>query len=236
MTSTGSATWGTTSTRCAASPAATSCGPASSLPPLLLEDEEAVAIAVGLRTAAASAVDGAEHSLQALTKVVGLMPPRLRRRMDALQSATVAAPSYGPSVDAMTLTTIAQGCRDDETLRFGYTAREGEATQAARRAAPAGVARAAVVPRRLRPRPAGLAVLPRRPDGHPRAHRHPLPRPRAARRRRARLRAGRHQVDAAGLRRPRPLRRARRGRGAGVRPLVDRTARPRRPRRRRTCG
>ncbi len=101
----------------------------ATLPPLLLEDEEAVAIAVGLRTAAASAVDGAEDSLQALTKVVGLMPPRLRRRMDALQSATVAAPSYGPSVDAMTLTTIAQGCRDDETLRFGYTAREGEATR-----------------------------------------------------------------------------------------------------------
>ncbi len=101
----------------------------STLPPLLLEDEEAVAIAVGLRTAAASAVDGAEQSLQALTKVVGLMPPRLRRRMDALQSATVAAPSYGPTVDAMTLTTIAAGCRDDETLRFGYTAREGEATQ-----------------------------------------------------------------------------------------------------------
>src|SRR5215203_1835912 len=59
----------------------------SSLPPLLLEDEEAVAIAVGLRTAAASAVEGAEDSLQALTKVVGLMPPRLRRRMDALHSA-----------------------------------------------------------------------------------------------------------------------------------------------------
>ena len=98
----------------------------ASLPPLLLEDEEAVAIAVGLRTAAASAVEGAESSLQALTKVVGLMPPRLRRRMDALQSATVSAPSNGPTVDAMTLTTLAQGCRDDETVRFGYTTRGAE--------------------------------------------------------------------------------------------------------------
>ncbi len=98
----------------------------ASLPPLLLEDEEAVAIAVGLRTAAASAVEGAESSLQALTKVVGLMPPRLRRRMDALQSATVSAPSHGPTVDAMTLTTLAQGCRDDETVRFGYTTRGAE--------------------------------------------------------------------------------------------------------------
>jgi predicted DNA-binding transcriptional regulator YafY len=98
----------------------------SSLPPLLLEDEEAVAIAVGLRTAAASAVEGAESTLQALTKVVGLMPPRLRRRMDALQSATIAAPSTGPTVDAGTLTTLAQGCRDDETVRFGYTTRGDE--------------------------------------------------------------------------------------------------------------
>jgi len=98
----------------------------SSLPPLLLEDEEAVAIAVGLHTAAASAVEGAESSLQALTKVVGLMPPRLRRRMDALQAATVAAPSAGPTVDARTLTTLAQGCRDDETVRFGYTTRGAE--------------------------------------------------------------------------------------------------------------
>ena len=60
-----------------------------SLPPLLLEDEEAVAIAVGLRTSAAGAVQGMEESsIQALTKVLSLMPPRLRRRMDALQSQT----------------------------------------------------------------------------------------------------------------------------------------------------
>lgn len=97
------------------------------LPPLLLEDEEAVAIAVGLRTSAASAIDGLDHSsLQALTKLVSLMPPRLRRRIDALQSQTLPAPGFGPSVDAGALIMIAQGCRDDETLRFGYTANNGE--------------------------------------------------------------------------------------------------------------
>ena len=59
-----------------------------SLPPLLLEDEEAVAIAVGLRTAAAGAVGGIDGpSVQALSKVLSLMPPRLRRQMDALASA-----------------------------------------------------------------------------------------------------------------------------------------------------
>ncbi|CAM3156905.1 YafY family protein [Nocardioides dubius] len=97
------------------------------LPPLLLEDEEAVAIAVGLRSAAAGAIDGLDvSSLQALTKVVSLMPPRLRRRIDALQSQTLPAPGFGPSVDAGALILLAQGCRDDETVRFGYTANDGQ--------------------------------------------------------------------------------------------------------------
>ncbi|HET9423328.1 MAG TPA: HTH domain-containing protein, partial [Nocardioides sp.] len=74
-----------------------------SLPPLLLEDEEAVAIAVGLRSAAAGAVGGMqETSVQALTKVINLMPPRLRRRMDALASQTESPGPWagGPVVDA----------------------------------------------------------------------------------------------------------------------------------------
>ncbi|WP_404383615.1 YafY family transcriptional regulator [Knoellia locipacati] len=101
------------------------------LPPLLLEDDEAVAIAAGLRTAAASSVGGLEEtSVQALTKVVALMPPRLRRRMDALASQTdTPGPwSRGPSVDAGVLTTLAQACRDDESVTFGYEARDAEPT------------------------------------------------------------------------------------------------------------
>jgi predicted DNA-binding transcriptional regulator YafY len=102
----------------------------SSLPPLLLEDEEAVAIAVGLRTAAAGAVSGMEEtSIQALTKVIGLMPPRLRRQMDAIQSQTDGVPwGGGPTIDAAVLTTLAQACRDDEPLTFDYTARDAEPT------------------------------------------------------------------------------------------------------------
>lgn len=101
------------------------------LPPLLLEDEEAVAIAVGLRTAAAGAVAGMEETaVQALTKVTALMPPRLRRQLDALRTQTDNLTwGGGPVVDAATLTTLAQACRDDEPLRFTYTAREAEPTE-----------------------------------------------------------------------------------------------------------
>jgi predicted DNA-binding transcriptional regulator YafY len=99
----------------------------AALPPLLLDDDEAVAIAVGLRTAASGAVDGFEEtSVRALTKVVAVMPPKLRRRVDALRAYTV--PGFlggaGPHVDATALTVIAQCCRDDERLRFRYTTRE----------------------------------------------------------------------------------------------------------------
>ena len=99
----------------------------AAMPPLLLDDEEAVAIAVGLRTAAGGAVEGIEEtSVRALTKVIQVMPPRLRRRVDALQSYTVPAFSGGPTVDALALTVIAQACRDDERLRFAYVRRDGE--------------------------------------------------------------------------------------------------------------
>jgi predicted DNA-binding transcriptional regulator YafY len=101
-----------------------------SLPPLLLDDEEAVAIAVGLRTAAAGAVAGMEEtSVQALTKVIALMPPRLRRRIDALRSQTDGAPwGGGPAIDPDVLTTLAQACRDDEPVELDYAARAAEPT------------------------------------------------------------------------------------------------------------
>ncbi|WP_199702530.1 helix-turn-helix transcriptional regulator [Jiangella rhizosphaerae] len=102
----------------------------AALPPLLLDDEEAVAIAVSLRTAAGGAVSGIEEtSVRALAKVIQVLPPRLRRRVDALHTYTVPSiPGDGPRVDSGALTVIAQACRDDERLRFRYTSRDGTAT------------------------------------------------------------------------------------------------------------
>ncbi|KKJ95840.1 YafY family protein [Micromonospora sp. HK10] len=98
--------------------------PGAVLPPLLLDDEEAVALAVGVGDAAQSGIAGMqESSLRALTKVVRVLPPRLRARVDTLRAMTLSAVTAGPVVAAEVLTVVAQACRDEERLRFGYTAR-----------------------------------------------------------------------------------------------------------------
>ncbi|MEV4237387.1 MULTISPECIES: YafY family protein [unclassified Nocardia] len=97
-------------------------GAGSSLPPLLLDDEEAVAVAVGLATAANGAVTGIEEtSVRALAKLEQVLPSRLRHRVRALTAATVHVPHPGQSnVDAGVLTTVAAAIRASERLRFDY--------------------------------------------------------------------------------------------------------------------
>jgi predicted DNA-binding transcriptional regulator YafY len=102
----------------------------AAMPPLLLDEGEAIAIAVGLRTAARSSVTGIEEtSVRALVKLEQVLPAHLRRRVAALGSATVAGPVTGPTVDPQHLTTIAAACRDSECLRFDYRSRDGTATR-----------------------------------------------------------------------------------------------------------
>ena len=112
------------------------------LPPLLLTDDEGVAIAVGLRSQATAGLRGAEHTtLSALAKIEQVLPAALRRRIDALAShATVGAGSSGrggagtgagrptPEVDSELLGALALACRDSERLRFNYTDAAGEAS------------------------------------------------------------------------------------------------------------
>lgn len=102
----------------------------ASLPPLVVDDDEAVALAVGLRTAAQSGIAGVdEASVRALAKVVQVMPPQLRRRVDALRTTTLSTTfGPGPTADAGVLTVLAQACRDEERLDFAYVARDGQAS------------------------------------------------------------------------------------------------------------
>jgi predicted DNA-binding transcriptional regulator YafY len=104
-------------------------GAGAALPPLLLDDEEAVAVAVGLRTAAGGAVAGIEEtSLRALIKLEQVLPSRLRHRVNALHGAMVTVPGGGPTVDAGVLTAIAAAIRDRQRLRFDYRHHDGTAS------------------------------------------------------------------------------------------------------------
>jgi predicted DNA-binding transcriptional regulator YafY len=101
-------------------------GAGAELPPLLLDDEEAVAVAVGLRTAAGGSVGGIEEtSLRALAKLEQLLPSRLRRRVNALQTYTVSLTGSAPTADANVLAMIAAACRDHERVRFLYRTHDG---------------------------------------------------------------------------------------------------------------
>ena len=110
----------------------------ASLPPLLLDDEEAAAIAVGLRTAVSDGVAGVgETSVRALSKLQPLLPERVRRRVQALAAAIVPYPASGPVVDPEVLLAIATARRDHERLRFGY--RSHDATDSRRHVEPHGL-------------------------------------------------------------------------------------------------
>jgi predicted DNA-binding transcriptional regulator YafY len=101
-------------------------GAGGALPPLLLDDEEAVAVAVGLRAAASNSIAGIEEtSVRALAKLQQVLPSRLRHRVSAFQSHALPMPSPGPQVDPDVLTVIAAACRDHELLRFDYRAHSG---------------------------------------------------------------------------------------------------------------
>ncbi|MFF1260046.1 MULTISPECIES: helix-turn-helix transcriptional regulator [unclassified Streptomyces] len=107
-------------------------GAGAELPPLLLDDDEAVAVAVGLRTSADQGVEGiGETSVRALSKLEQVLPDRLRRRVSALNAFTVPMlRGPGPSdVDPSVLTELAAACRDSERLRFAYEDHGGAASR-----------------------------------------------------------------------------------------------------------
>ncbi|MGW1276312.1 helix-turn-helix transcriptional regulator [Streptomyces tsukubensis] len=103
----------------------------AAMPPLLLDDEEAVAIAVGLRAGAGHAIEGVEEaSVRALAKLEQVLPNRLRHRVSTLQNATIPlVRGDGATIDPRTLTVIAGAVSGREKLRFGYRAGDGAETK-----------------------------------------------------------------------------------------------------------
>jgi len=105
-------------------------GAGGAMPPLLLDEEEAVAVAIGLRTAASGSIAGIEEtSMRALAKLQQVLPSRLRRQVSALRGYALPVPARGTRVDPDVLTLIASACRDHERLRFDYRAHSGAASR-----------------------------------------------------------------------------------------------------------
>jgi predicted DNA-binding transcriptional regulator YafY len=101
----------------------------STVPPLLLDEDEAVAVALGLGCAATGMLEGTgEASISALSKIEQILPLRLRRRVSALQTMVVTPSGARSSVEARTLSAIAGACRDQEILGFRYSDHCGTAS------------------------------------------------------------------------------------------------------------
>ncbi|HEY7469652.1 MAG TPA: YafY family protein [Acidimicrobiia bacterium] len=106
-------------------------GAGGKLPPLLLDDEEALAVALGLRVAAGAAVGGLEEaSLSAMSKLEHVLPPRLRTRLEDVSVATVSTTGRSSNlVDPNALASTAAAIRAGVRLRFDYTDAEGRRTE-----------------------------------------------------------------------------------------------------------
>jgi len=105
-------------------------GAGTRLPPLLLDDQEAIATAVSLRMASVGTVAGAsEAAVRALAKLDQVMPPRLRSEVRAVHDATATLVGPGVEVDAELLVTIARACRDHVRVHFSYLRPDGRRSQ-----------------------------------------------------------------------------------------------------------
>lgn len=113
-------------------------GKGASIPPLLLDEDEAAAVVVALRSAADSFLGLGDTAMRVLVKLDQMLPGRLRRRVGALQAVTVSVSDTAPTLDPRVLTTIAAACRDNEQLRFLYRDHHGKPST--RRVEPLGLA------------------------------------------------------------------------------------------------
>lgn len=104
-------------------------GRGAELPPLVLDDDEAVTVALALRAASANVGGLEDTALALLAKLDQLMPARLRRRSSALHAVTLSLRTGPPLVDASLLQTLATACRDCRTLTFDYSNHAGEPSQ-----------------------------------------------------------------------------------------------------------
>ena len=105
-------------------------GAGAALPPLMLDDDEGLAVALGLQTGAAESVAGmADASTRALAKLEQVMPPRLRKRLEAVRSTVVRLPDHGPKAHASAVSELAAACAEHRVARFVYSDHGGASSE-----------------------------------------------------------------------------------------------------------
>ncbi|MEU7804009.1 YafY family protein [Micromonospora arborensis] len=102
----------------------------AALPPLVLSEDEAAAVVMGLKEIASGAYPAfGDAALSAMAKIVQVLPVLIRRRIDSLRAVTISAEGTeqrAAITDVASLTTVALACRDAETLEFTYRTRTGQ--------------------------------------------------------------------------------------------------------------
>ena len=107
-----------------------SLGAGASLPPLMLDDDEGIAVAVGLQTAAGGSIAGIEDASQrALAKLEQVLPSRLRKRLKALRGSIVRLADTGPTVDLRAVASLSAACTETVEAIFQYKDRAGAGTE-----------------------------------------------------------------------------------------------------------
>jgi predicted DNA-binding transcriptional regulator YafY len=105
-------------------------GAGGKLPPLLLDDDEAIAVALGLRVSATAVVGGLEESsLSAMTKLEHVLPARLRERLEDISAATVSVPRMRSRIDPRAVAEISSATRARVRLRFSYVDGQGRESE-----------------------------------------------------------------------------------------------------------
>jgi predicted DNA-binding transcriptional regulator YafY len=105
-------------------------GAGASLPPLMLDNEEGLAIAIALHGGSADVSGVAEAGQRALTKLNQVLPARMRKRLESLRAAIVRLPARGqPGIDLGVVETLSAACTEHRVVHLGYRDQEGRSTR-----------------------------------------------------------------------------------------------------------
>jgi len=104
-------------------------GAGASLPPLMLDNDEGLAVAIALHGASSDVRGVAEAGQRALAKIDKVLPSRLRKRLDALRTSIVRVPDSGPKVELGIVDTLAAACAEHRVVRLQYRDQAGQASR-----------------------------------------------------------------------------------------------------------